>query len=67
MGWPAHNPELWDELITARLPNDVREKVESGEIELHEVNEEIFRETSKHVDGDYADRIYGAAEMREEK
>lgn len=41
MSYWSHNPELLDEITTEALPEEWREKVESGEIELIEVPVEI--------------------------
>jgi len=37
----SHNPELLDEITTDSLPEEWKEKIERGDIELYDVPEEI--------------------------
>jgi len=41
MSYWSNNPELYDEITIKALPEEWREKVESDEIELSDVPEEI--------------------------
>ena len=53
MSYWSHNPELYDEIITKALPNKWRKLVESDEISLSEVPEDIFFKASEEGEADY--------------
>ena len=60
--WAANNPELYDELATRALPDPWREKVESGEIEIRDVPEDIQQQAYTDGEVDYWDGLASQAE-----
>jgi hypothetical protein len=67
MGWPKNNPELYNQLITNRLPEPWHSGVENGDIELDHVPERLRFEAARQADEDYwADRIDSAMMRKKE-
>jgi len=64
MSYWSHNPELYDEIITKALPEEWREKVENGEIELTDVPKDIFYRAAVEGEREYWAGLADDAKMR---
>jgi len=64
MSYWSHNPELYDEIITKALSEEWREKVESGEVELTDVPEDIFYRAAVEGEREYWAELADDAKMR---
>jgi len=53
MSFGSHNPELLDEITTKALPEEWRDKVELGEIDLYDVPETIRDKAMLEGEADY--------------
>lgn len=62
MSYWSHHPELYDELCTNNLPEPWKEKVESGEIELQDVPEDILTKAYSAGEQDHWDSLASQAE-----
>ena len=64
MSYWSHNPELYDEITIKALPEKWRDLVESGEIELEEVPEDVRYKATIEGEGDYWGSKIDEAMMR---
>lgn len=62
MSWASNNPELYDELAINNLPEPWKAQVESGEIELSDVPEDILMKAYSGAEEDYGERLAGQAD-----
>lgn len=53
MSFWSHNVELYDEVITNALPDEWKDRVESGEIELSDVPEDVVYKAAVSGEEDY--------------
>lgn len=66
MSYWSHNPELLDEITINFLPNEYREKVENGEMDLRDVPEKIRDKAMLDGEADYWGSKIDEAVMRHE-
>jgi len=66
MSYWSHNPELYDEITTNALPEEWKDRVESGKIELEDVPENIRYEAAIEGERDYWGSRVDEAMMRRE-
>jgi len=63
----SNNPELYDEITIAALPGGWRGRIESGEIELKDVPEDIRYEAAIEGEREYWAARVDEAKMRRKK
>ena len=64
MSFGSHNPELLDEITTKALPEEWRDKVELGEMDLYDVPEAIRDKATLEGERDFWDSRIDDAMMR---
>ena len=67
MSYWSHNPELLDEITIKTLPTEWREKVESEEIDLYDVPEDIRDKAMMLAVENYWGDKYDQAKLQHEE